>query len=340
MRNGICPDAGRIRLVVLIGADGFIGSVTATHLRQAGWNVLSAVYRRPPTAREVFLDVTDPESFTPLSKALESQDFCIVNASGLPDQSLPAKLMRAVHVRGMKNITAWAAGLNCRHIVQLSSIAVYGNAVVGTGRREAATRRIRWNPLLASLPYGRTKARAEAVLEKSGLNWTALRLPAVYGPGDSFFTPQLHTLLTGGGPLPEGTGRPVSIIPVQSVASLADAVLVHGALNASRNAVGAHRPWREILEAYAESWNIAPVFSGKPRLADYLNFSDPGGQMMAYYSRLGSDFPDDLLRKEIGWEPAEDWRMRIRAAAESYSEIAGDTPERISPASPAAADRA
>ena len=319
MKDGICPDAGRNRPVVLIGADGFIGSTMAAHLRQAGWNVLPAVYRRPPGPEEFFLDVTDPDSFAALSGALDEEEFAVVNASGLPDQTCSAKLMRAVHVRGMKNIITWAVGRNCRHIVQLSSISVYGNAVVGIDRRETNTRRVLWNPLLASLPYGRTKARGEAVLEKSGLNWTALRLPAVYGPGDGFFTPQLHTRLTGGSrTLPEGSGRPVSIISVHTVASLTDYVLVHGALNAARNAAGAHLPWKNILETYAEAWNLTPGFAGKPRLADYLNFSDPGGQMMAYYSMLGSDFPDDLLREETGWESSEDWKSHIRAAAGTF----------------------
>ena len=83
MNNGISPDAGYTNEVVLIGADGFIGSSVLKHLRHAGWTVHPTVYRRSPEGNEIFLDVTDVSGFDRLPEGLP-----IVNASGLPDQKV------------------------------------------------------------------------------------------------------------------------------------------------------------------------------------------------------------------------------------------------------------
>ncbi len=320
MKKGICPDTNKKRPVILIGADGFIGSAMHSCLKEAGWSLIPTVFRRRPKEDEIFLDVTDRTNFGLLTDVIGDRDCSVVNVSGLPGQKHPAKLMRAVHVQGMKNITTWARRNSCRHLIQLSSISVYGNATTGTGRTEEKTRRVVWNPILGSLTYGRTKARAEVILERSGLNWSAPRLPAVFGPGDSFITPELHTLLTD----PNRTifvpgDKPVSIISDRAVASLVNHLLAHGALNKAFNAVQAQVPWREIVAAYSEAWNLNPVYSGKPRLIDFLNFSDPGMQMMAYFGTLGAEFPDDLLRRETGWKPEEDWRVEIRQAASALT---------------------
>ncbi|MCK5251006.1 MAG: NAD(P)-dependent oxidoreductase, partial [Spirochaetaceae bacterium] len=188
------------RALIIIGTDGFIGSFIDSHFRDAGWKVHAAVFNRPPRDNEIRLDVTCPADFDPLPIGLP-----VINAAGLPDQDASAARMRRVHVGGMRHIVSWGRRTACPHIIHLSSISVYGNATVGTGRTEKSTRRRKWNPLIASLPYGRTKARAEALLEGSGLPWSAPRLPAVYGPGDSFFTGQIRRLLENQGrPLPPG----------------------------------------------------------------------------------------------------------------------------------------
>jgi nucleoside-diphosphate-sugar epimerase len=311
MKNGISPDVREKRRLILIGADGFIGSSMDRYFRDSGWQVHSTVFSRSPERGEVRLDVTDPGAFDGLPAGVP-----VVNASGLPDQQSSAGLMRLVHVGGMRNLTAWARRTGCPHIVHLSSVAVYGNATVGTGRTEAATRRRKWNPLFASLPYGRTKARAEAVLEHSGVPWSAPRLPAVYGPGDSFFTGQLRRLiLEKGRPLPPGGTRPVSIMPVGQMGPLIEHILRSGPLNAALNAAGAHVPWMEILKSYADEWGCALKFAPRHRIRDYLNFSDPGTQMAAFYARWGAEFPDQDLRSRLDWKPGVDWRETVRQAA-------------------------
>lgn len=301
--------------LIIVGADGFIGSAIDKHFRDTGWNVLAAVFQRSPRAGEIRLDVTNPADFTQLPPGIP-----IINAAGLPDQGSSASLMRKVHVGGMRNLISWARLSNCPHIIHLSSIAVYGNATVGTGRSEATTRRRTWNPINASLPYGRTKARAEALLEKSGLPWSAPRLPAVYGPGDSFFTGQIKRLLEDQvRPLPPGGGKTVSIIPVDIVGPLLESIINHGPLNAAMNASGTAVSWKEILEVYARAWELPLTWDTRRRPADFLNFSDPGRQMAAYYAAFGAEFPDELLRSTLKWSPGGDWRMTVKEAAEALS---------------------
>ncbi|MCK5735138.1 MAG: NAD(P)-dependent oxidoreductase, partial [Spirochaetaceae bacterium] len=228
--------------LIIIGADGFIGSSIYRYLNQAGWKVYAAVFGRPPGDGELKLDVTSAEDFKQLPPGIP-----LINTAGLPDQSASSSLMRKVHVGGMKNLLAWARETDCPHVIHLSSVSVYGNATVGTCRTESTTLRREWNPLMASLPYGRTKARAEAILEKSGIPWSAPRLPAVYGPGDSFFTKQIKRLMDNSGrPLPPGGKKPVSIMPVNQSGPLMEAILNHGPMNAALNAAGAHVPWKTI----------------------------------------------------------------------------------------------
>ncbi|RKX95114.1 MAG: hypothetical protein DRZ90_10795 [Spirochaetes bacterium] len=297
--------------LIIIGADGFIGSSITSYFRQSGWNIHATVFNRPPSEEEFTLDITSPEDFNSLPRGIP-----LINTAGLPDQSAPASLMRKVQVGGMKNLVNWALKANCPHLIQLSSISVYGNATVGIGRTEAATLRRGWNPITAALAYGRTKARAEALLEKSGIPFSAPRLPAVYGPGDSFFSGQIRRLLKNSGrPLPPGGKKPVSIIAVDQVGPLMESILNYGPMNAALNAVGAHIPWKTILEAYAESWDLPLRFDTRNRIRDYLNFADPGRQMAAYYAAFGADFPDDKLRETLGWQPCGDWRRYICEAA-------------------------
>lgn len=321
MNNGSSPYAASAsaseRALIIVGADGFIGSEIDKYFRDTGWDVLAAVFNRRPRIGEIGLDVTNPADFDQLPPGVP-----IINAAGLPDQGASASLMRKVHVGGMRNLLSWARTGSCPHIIYLSSIAVYGNATVGTGRTEASTKRRTWNPLNASLPYGRTKARAEALLEKSGIPWSAPRLPAVYGPGDSFFTGQIRRIIEDSKrPLPPGGEKTVSILPVDIVGPLLEKIVVHGPLNAALNASGAAVSWKEILEEYAGEWGLPLNWDTRRRPGDFLDFSDPGRQMAAYYAAFGAEFPDKVLRSTLNWNPDDDWRGTVRRAAEALSSL-------------------
>ena len=62
-------------------------------------------------------------------------------------------------------------------------------AVVEAAKKAGCKRFIHVSSLAATLPklsiYGDTKAKAEKIVASSGLDWTIIRPPAVYGPGDA-----------------------------------------------------------------------------------------------------------------------------------------------------------
>ncbi len=62
-------------------------------------------------------------------------------------------------------------------------------AVVEAAKKSGCKRFIHVSSLAATLPklsiYGETKAKAEKIVKSSGLDWTIIRPPAVYGPGDA-----------------------------------------------------------------------------------------------------------------------------------------------------------
>jgi nucleoside-diphosphate-sugar epimerase len=96
-----------------------------------------------------------------LAKLCEGAD-AIVHIAGLINASSRAAF-DAVNVGGTANLIDAARGAGVRRFVHISSLAA----------RE---------PELSN--YGRSKARSELVVAASGLDWTIIRPPAVYGPGD------------------------------------------------------------------------------------------------------------------------------------------------------------
>jgi nucleoside-diphosphate-sugar epimerase len=66
--------------------------------------------------------------------------------------------------------------------------------------------------------YGASKARAEALVEASGLDWTIVRPPAVYGPRDVDMFELFRSAKFGIVPLPPGGGT--SLIHARDLAEL------------------------------------------------------------------------------------------------------------------------
>src|SRR3954471_8075699 len=76
--------------------------------------------------------------------------------------------------------------------------------------------------------YGASKARAEALVESSGLDWAIVRPPAVYGPGDKE-TLELFRMAKRGQIYLPPAGK-LSLIHVDDLAELLLALTGHGAL--------------------------------------------------------------------------------------------------------------
>ncbi len=149
-------------MLAMTGATGFVGRATMAQAIAAGWHV-RALTRRPQDARE---------GVTWIAGALDDKDSLARMAAGSDV---------VMHIAGVVNVPTRAD-------------FEAGNATATANVLEAAqgagvSRFVHVSSLAAREPdlsnYGWSKARAEAVVEASSLDWTIVRPPAVFGPGDT-----------------------------------------------------------------------------------------------------------------------------------------------------------
>lgn len=164
---------------LVTGATGFVGShlVDALHGRGDEVTVLARSLHKAEALRSLGLRVVEGDLHTPeaLERAAEGQDV-IFHVAGMI-----AALDEATYVRanrdGTANLVAAAEGAGRPRFVLVSSMAAAGPASPG-------------RPLAGSEPprpvtaYGRSKLAAEQVVTSTGLPWTIVRPPTVYGPRD------------------------------------------------------------------------------------------------------------------------------------------------------------
>jgi len=99
---------------------------------------------------------------------------------------------------------------------------VTGTLAVVEAAKQAGTKRfIHVSSLAATQPqlsiYGETKARAEKIVATSGLDWTILRPPAVYGPGDGEFLDLFKMARLGFVTMPPDADGRLSVIHVEDL---------------------------------------------------------------------------------------------------------------------------
>ena len=151
----------QIRTLAVTGGTGFVGGHFLRVARDAGYEVraLTRGWKPPEDAIEWVEGALDrPES---LKKLCEGAD-AVVHVAGAINARNRAGF-EAVNVGGTANMIDAARAAGIRRFVHISSLSA----------RE---------PELSD--YGWSKAKSERLVAASGLDWTILRPPAVYGPGD------------------------------------------------------------------------------------------------------------------------------------------------------------
>lgn len=184
-----------MNVIAITGGTGFVGSRLIERALAAGRQV-RALTRRPQPARErvVWIDgaLDTPDA---LGRLVAGAD-AVIHVAGVvnaPDRAAFA----AGNIAGTQAIADAAATAGVRRFVHVSSIAA----------RE---------PELSA--YGWSKREAEQVVAASPLDWTMVRPPAIYGPGDMEMRDLFRMAKSGIALLPPG-GR-VSVIEVSDVAAL------------------------------------------------------------------------------------------------------------------------
>jgi nucleoside-diphosphate-sugar epimerase len=307
--------------VLASGCDGFIGAVVTRDLRQAGHDVVGTCYQRDPGADEIFLDLTNPNTFDNLPS---TRFDAVVHTAGIVDQRIRRGRMIAVNTGGTKSLLSWARGNGVAHFIYLSSISVYGFKTLGRNRCEAATRRSRGIPVV---PYMASKVRAERAVESSGLGYTLLRLPAVLGRGDSYLSPTVISALRSGTFFTCGKGQnKVSVMVVANLGPLIHRILVAGPANRAFNCCSAHVPWRTLVAEYAERLGVAVPARKRSVLGIIAHLGDKHYLLLSTFSRFGAHFPHDLLQRSIPHQYAVGWQAGVAEAVAGYGTNGGILP--------------
>jgi len=190
--------------LAVTGGTGFVGSHLIDAALAAGHEV-KALTRRAQEPRERVIWISGGLEDRDALKALVEDADAVIHVAGVISAPDGASFEHG-NVTGTLAMLAAATAGGVRRFVHVSSLAA----------RE---------PKLSL--YGASKARAEELVESSGLDWAIVRPPAVYGPGDRE-TLELFKMAKRGLVLLPPKGR-VSLIQVDDLARLLLALTARGA---------------------------------------------------------------------------------------------------------------
>lgn len=280
------------------GGAGFLGAALINRLLDQGWSV-AALAR-------------DPKKFAP-GAGLELVEGDLANVAALREIAERADVF--FHLAGVTH---------ARRARDYFTANVEGAAAAARAAAESGARFIHASSLSArapqTSPYARSKRESEtAVADASGANpWTALRLPAIYGPRDRATLPYFRLVKSGLAPEP-WTDPPAraSMLFVEDAAS---------AMLAAKDApprvvyeVGDDqlrgRTWSEIGAALGETLNtrVRRIRAPRTPVAFYCNMlrvveSALGRPPSLRHGQVDEFFHPDWVARENLFSAASPWR--------------------------------
>lgn len=215
-------------VVVVTGADGFIGRACMPELARAGCAVRGLVrsLSADTAARPEYLAVGDIARLpdTSMRNAVRGARAVVHLAGHAHREGASPEVLRAVNVDATSRLARAAAAEGVAHFLFASSVKVNGEtSPPGHPFRES-------DPPNPPDDYGASKWAAERALaeiaEDSGMRVTALRLPLTYGPHAKANVAALARAVRRGIPLPlAGIGNRRSVLGTGNLASALLALL-------------------------------------------------------------------------------------------------------------------
>lgn len=270
-------------LLAITGATGFVGSAVLAEALVKGHQV-RALTRRDQPARGGVEWVRGDLGDTAALAALCTGADAVTHVAGLTNTPDPAEFETA-NVTGTANVLAALKSAGLKRLVFVSSLAA----------RE---------PKLSA--YGGSKARAEALVEASGLDWTTVRPPGVYGSRDIDYLDMFRTAKWGFVPLPPGGAS--SIIHADDLAAL---LVTLAASNAAPTRKQIYEPddgreggWshKELAEAIGKAVGRGSVFA--PHLPRFVLDLAAAGDRIARGDRA------KLTPDRVGYMAHPNWVSR------------------------------
>ena len=266
-------------MLAVTGATGFVGQALLDRAAAAGIAV-RALARQPQPARKgvewIAGDLGDRAALAALLAGAEAVVH-VAGAVNAPD----AAGFEAANVTGTLAVIEAALAAGVQRFVHVSSLSA----------RE---------PELSA--YGASKARAEKLVRASGLDWTIVRPPGIYGPRDVDYFEMFRLARWGVMPVPPRDGR-ASIFHADDLARLLLA-LVPGGESVSHQVFepddGRSNGWSHYELARAVGWAMG-------RRPWVLHLSRKSLERAAKADRLVRGAKARLTPDRVGYMSHPDW---------------------------------
>ncbi len=266
-------------MLAVTGATGFVGQAVLDRAHASGIAV-RALARKAQAPRAgvewVIGDLDDKAALAALLAGAEA----VIHIAGVVNAPDPTQF-EAGNVKGTMGVIEASLAAGVQRFVHVSSLSA----------RE---------PDLSA--YGASKARAEKLVRASGLDWTIVRPPGIYGPRDVDYFEMFRLARWGIMPVPPREGR-ASIIHVDDLARLLLA-LVPGGEDVSHRVFepddGHKHGWSHYELARAIGWAMG-------RRPWVVHLSRPSLERAARADRLVRGSRARLTPDRVGYMSHPDW---------------------------------
>lgn len=295
-------------LIALTGATGFVGQALLDEAARTGVEVRALARRSMepmPGVDWVRGDLDDRGALTRLMYEAEA----VVHVAGVVNTPDPDDFFHA-NVLGTLTMLEAALKAGVRRFIYVSSLSA----------RE---------PELSA--YGASKALAERLVKTSGLDWTIIRPPAIYGPRDREMFELFRAAKFGLVPVPAG-GR-ASIVHVEDLARLLIALIPGRDMSTAQ----VYEPDDGLIEGWAHDdlaraiggamgkrVKVMNLSAGLMRFGASVDSTLRGAKAKLTHDRVGyMTHPDWVVSAEARvpealWQPRVDTRGGLASTAEWY----------------------
>jgi uncharacterized protein YbjT (DUF2867 family) len=290
--------------ILVTGATGFVGRHAIPALLQGGHRVVGlvrspiggdAVLERIGAARRDAIetrigDVTRPETLAPALAGVDA----VLHLAAIPRDFRGGADLRLVNTEGTRAVVAAMRAADVRRLVHMGAMGVEDDP---------------------DLHYASSKAKAEALVAASGLDWTILKPSLQFGRGDGFFNiiADLVRLSPGVVPVPGRGDSRFQPIHVEDVARVAAAAFTDPSTIGARLELGGPRYWtyreitQEVLQALDKRRAILPMPVVLIRLvagtAERLRLPFPVATDQLRQLRLDNIGALDVIPSRFGFTP-------------------------------------
>ena len=290
--------------ILVTGASGFVGSYAVPALLAAGHRVVALV--RTPDAGQLVLerlpaadrervelrtgDVIQPATLGPALAGVDG----VLHLVAIPRDRGDGEALRLVNTEGTRAVVVAMGAAGVRRLVYMGAMGVQDDP---------------------SLHYASSKAKAEALVAASDLDWTILKPSLQFGPGDGFFNivADLVRMSPGIVPVPGDGESRFQAIAVTDVADIVARTFADDGTIGATLDLGGPRYWtyreitREVLVGMGRRRAIVPMPVVLIRLvagtAEKIGLPFPVATDQLRQLKLDNIGALDVIQTRFGFQP-------------------------------------